>query len=72
MCANHNAVCFNGCDGFLHLGVVRDLERMGTECVERVEFGEFQIDQVDQYPQLCMDVETPFDEEQKEEFARER
>ena len=28
--------------------------------------------QVDQYPQLCMDVETPFDEEQKEEFARER
>lgn len=28
--------------------------------------------QVDQYPQLCMDVETPFDAEQKEEFARER
>mgnify|MGYP000525381619 CR=1 FL=1 len=30
------------------------------------------INQVDQYPQLCMDVETPFDAEQKEEFDRER
>ena len=43
---NHNAVCFNGRDGFLHLGVIRDLERMGTECVERVELGKFQIDQL--------------------------
>lgn len=28
--------------------------------------------QVDQYPQLCMDVETPFDAEQKEGCAGER
>lgn len=56
---HHNAVEFDGCHGFLHFGIVPHLERMGTECMERVELGKFQIDQLSllhragRYSRLC-------------------
>ena len=41
-----NAVELDGCHRFLHFCIVPHLERVGPECMERVELGQLQINQL--------------------------